>query len=1714
MEWAGIAGGRCPKALWRVGVAGASVDDPQRALVLTDKDWQWLSELLPWSVLHEYGNANGLSFEPLSDVDTQSFDALLLVVLSAESQQSVYVGSESRRYLLLLDADQCLDAKYEQDFARIFMPAGSRFNDERLICLNPAIVMAEPLTQRSFEAGQVAIYGRDVHDAGKAHFAYCRAPERSAGWLSDCWLNCLRTGMVPVHMADWPVPAWIPENSYVDGRRFPDLDTLELFLNTMAPEDYRAMVEAMQYFRAGPESYPYSIDAWINALTAAVAADAAQARDEAPLISVIIPSYNYGRFIGQTVASVLAQGVQSLEVLVLDNASSDETAEVMRTFATDARVRFMRNRRNIGPSHNVLNGVRIATGQFMTVLMADDVLLSGHFLRLLPLLQAHPEVAVGYAPVNYIDERGMPLASPPHPGHRAVDYVGGRNEVADLLIFDNYVTPSASIIRRHAFLTDWRWNPHLKGAGDWDMVVQLAEHNPDFIFTSTPGVGYRVHQAQHSTQFYASVAPLEDHVYIVEGVFERGSEGMLRGRERDVAAHLRRRLDLYPGEQNSLLGKRVIDLCTRLESLAVLGEQTLFSIILTTYNRPELLKDALSSVGSQTLRDFEVILINDNGEPVEHLLAAYDFPITYIRQGRNQGLSAARNAGLRQARGRFVVYLDDDDIYLPHHLAVLAEVFERQPWAVAYTGVEYVNERLEKADRIELSRQAPFAHEEYDKTRLFIQNYIPVNTWAHPRSMLAEVGEFDTKLTAFEDWDMLLRLAARYHFVHAPQITAEVHLRDAPNTGSDHMLGREQKNFGSLYREMYRRHSDLDSDVVRSGRRAVLKRFGVSDLSNNHQPASLTDWLEMRVLTSTQERLVKERLEQNGQGPSFGVLLLDLKAERQEVLGTLASLGEPHNLYANIEPVVFTTSDSLAESFSGEIVNVTKANWVLQINTYLATARFDWLVLVKAGDEFTSAGLLMAGLELLGAAPDFRAIYCDELYRQNDGSLGAAFRPSMNLDYLLSFPAGMAQHWIFRREVLVEVGGFNPDYPEALEFELILRFVNVGGLAGMGHVDEPLLITSPPALVNVEQEQRIVIRHLHERGYKGASIDSSLPGRYLINYGHADKPLVSILISVEDQLPILLRCVTSVMENTRYANYEILLLEDSRASREVREWLIGIESMAEQRIRVLRFPEEAGQDAICNQAAAVAQGEYLVLLSQCCAVISEAWLDEMLNHALRPEVGIVGSELINKESTISHAGLVLGLRGPATSPFEGEALSAAGYMQRLQVEQNYSAVSSDCLMVSKELWGAIGGLDEVELSGTLAGVDLCLRAREAGFLTVWSPRAKMMIGREPKAPSVEEADALYAKWLPLLARDPAYNANFSLVKPGGFKLADTALSWRPLATWRPLPVVLAHPADQFGCGHYRLMQPFKSQQDAGLIDGALSMGLMHVADLERYDPDVILLQRQIGEERLEAMRRMKAFSRAFKVYELDDYLPNVPMKSAHKQHMPKDIVKSLRRALSYVDRFVVSTEALADAFSSFHHDIRVAENKLPPDWWQGLQGERRISKRPRVGWAGGAGHTGDLELIADVVKALADEVDWIFFGMCPEKLRPYVKEFHVGVEISLYPAALARLNLDLALAPLEQNLFNECKSNLRLLEYGACGFPVVCSDVGNYRGGLPVTRVKNRFKDWVDAIRMHLADLDTTARQGDELRSAVLSGWMLKDAALMDWRSAWLPDAR
>ena len=111
----------------------------------------------------------------------------------------------------------------------------------------------------------------------------------------------------------------------------------------------------------------------------------------------------------------------------------------------------------------------------------------------------------------------------------------------------------------------------------------------------------------------------------------------------------------------------------------------------------------------------------------------------------------------------------------------------------------------------------------------------------------------------------------------------------------------------------------------------------------------------------------------------------------------------------------------------------------------------------------------------------------------------------------------------------------------------------------------------------------------------------------------------------------------------------------------------------------------------------------------------------------------------------------------------------------------------------------------------------------------------------------------------------------------------------------------------------------------------------------------------------------------------------------------------------------------------------------------------------------------------------------------------------------MYPQKLASLDLDVAIAPLENNQFNDCKSNLRLLEYGICGYPVICSNSRAFsESNLPVTIVKNKYKNWIDAIRGHINDRQYLFSAGLKLKNSVSQDWLLDENQLTYWKSAWL----
>jgi GT2 family glycosyltransferase len=356
--------------------------------------------------------------------------------------------------------------------------------------------------------------------------------------------------------------------------------------------------------------------------------------------------------------------------------------------------------------------------------------------------------------------------------------------------------------------------------------------------------------------------------------------------------------------------------------------------------------------------------------------------------------------------------------------------------------------------------------------------------------------------------------------------------------------------------------------------------------------------------------------------------------------------------------------------------------------------------------------------------------------------------------------------------VFIEVGGYQPDFSKALEFDLLLRIIEQGGLNGLAHLDEPLLISRAPVLEENADERLALLRHLGNRGYK-AKITSAVPGTWQVDYRHTERPLVSIILPAGDDLAALQQCLQAVLLRTRYIQYEVLIALNPNQSAEVNDWL---GTYQHPKVSVLRADQTLSDAALYNAASQQAQGEYLVLLAADSEVVNPNWLESLLNHAQRPEVGVVGPKLIDRDGKVTQAGLILGMNGGVGSAFVGEKHDAEGYLHRLALEQNYSAVSKVCLMVRKALFDELDGLDSVTFADGLSDVDLCLRAGQAGYLTVWTPLVQVIhSGEVPQVP--QALDALRDKWAAAFAQDQAYNANLAL-NGKGFGLGESAsVNW-------------------------------------------------------------------------------------------------------------------------------------------------------------------------------------------------------------------------------------------------------------------------------------------------------------------------------------------------
>lgn len=476
-------------------------------------------------------------------------------------------------------------------------------------------------------------------------------------------------------------------------------------------------------------------------------------------------------------------------------------------------------------------------------------------------------------------------------------------------------------------------------------------------------------------------------------------------------------------------------------------------------------------------------------------------------------------------------------------------------------------------------------------------------------------------------------------------------------------------------------------------------------------------------------------------------------------------------------------------------------------NAGLKKAQGEWVGFLDH-DDLLAPEALYEMVSLMNREPEIEVIYSDEDQveetKQGLKHKKPHFKPDFSPDLLCS--NNYITHFLcVKNSVLKQAGGFRKEFDGAQDYDFILRCTEKAKKTG--HVprvlyhwrvhsnstaDNPLSKTYA-----YEAGQRALQEHLTRTGRQGNV--SQLPhfGFYRVKYGVEGEPLVSILIPNKDQAPVLRRCLDSIQKST-YQNYEIIIIENNSTEQETfayyrellggqKETLSGGNLAGEgeglygegslpggQKIQVVVWKKGFNYSAINNFGSSFAKGSYFILLNNDIEMITKDWMEEMLGNCQRPEVGIVGARLYYPDNTIQHAGIVVGIDGIAANMFPGLRRGQEGYYHKAAIQLNYSAVTAACMMVSREVFEKLHGLEE-KLTVAFNDLDFCLRAVEAGYLVVYNPfveayhyesKTRGAEDTEEKMKRFwEEIEFIRTRWIDLLKQgDPYYNPNFSLKK--------------------------------------------------------------------------------------------------------------------------------------------------------------------------------------------------------------------------------------------------------------------------------------------------------------------------------------------------------------
>ena len=415
-------------------------------------------------------------------------------------------------------------------------------------------------------------------------------------------------------------------------------------------------------------------------------------------------------------------------------------------------------------------------------------------------------------------------------------------------------------------------------------------------------------------------------------------------------------------------------------------------------------------------------------------------------------------------------------------------------------------------------------------------------------------------------------------------------------------------------------------------------------------------------------------------------------------------------------------------------------------------------------------------------------IYCDETtFKSGDINkmLTMHFKPDYAIDNLRANNY-ICHFSVFKRTLLDGDELFRTQFDGSQDHDMILRLtdraeniVHVPRLMYYWRCHEGSVASNIEAKpYAIEAAKGAVADHLRRHGYEHFKISSTRAFEtiFKIRYEIIGTPLISIIIPNKDHIDDLKRCIDSILEKSTYDNFEIVVVENNSKEEKTFAYYRQIEE--NDKITVVTYepkPDEGfNYSKVNNFGVSFSKGEYVLFLNNDTEVITVNWLEEMLMYAQRADVACVGAKLYYPNKTIQHAGVVLGLGAHRTAGHSHymQHRENLGYMGRLCYTQDVSAVTAACLLVKRAVYDEVGGLGE-DFAVSLNDIDFCLKAREKGYLNVFTPFAELfhyesasrgldMTGENAERYN-KESEYFRNKWEEVLSKgDPYYNPNFSL----------------------------------------------------------------------------------------------------------------------------------------------------------------------------------------------------------------------------------------------------------------------------------------------------------------------------------------------------------------